>query len=439
MNLMRKLRQIVLVLGDVCLAYLALFLTVVFGFWGNFSWQIFWQHFLPFSFLYLFWFIIFFIFGLYDLNLIRPKTEFLGRIGQAFLLCLGLGIAFFYIIPFFGITPKVNLLINIIIFAALISVWRRYFYHLFSSFYLQNIAFLGENHLAKVLVKEIESQPHLGYKFVKFLDPKKSLFSQLKSKKIDSLIIAQDITSQPKLIQELYKCLPLKINFMDLSQAYELFFYKVPVDFLSQSWFLKNLREGEKKIYDNIKRIEDIIFGSLIITLTSPLWLIFSILIKLEDKGPVFYKQERVGKDKKVILLWKFRSMKTDSEKRGEPRWAEVKDPRVTRIGRFLRRSHLDEVPQMLNVLKGDISLAGPRPERPEFVKKLEKEIPHYHLRHIIKPGFTGWGQIKFRYARTIMDSHEKFQYDLYYIKNRSFFLDLGILLKTFQLFFKSD
>jgi len=436
--MIKKLRQTVLFFGDLVSGYLALFLTIVFGFWGNFSWQIFWQHLFPFTLLYFFWFILFYIFGLYDLNLIRPKFEFLARTGQCFLVCLGLGIAFFYIIPFFGITPKVNLLINIVIFAVLISIWRRCFYYIFSSFYIKNIAFLGKNPLVKTLAKEIESNPHFGYKVVKFIDPKKPFFPQLKGKKIDSLIIAKDITSQPKLIKELYKCLPLKINLMELSQAYELLLHKIPIGFLNQSWFLRNLREDEKKIYDNIKRIEDIVLAIIIIILTLPLWLIFSILIKLEDKGPVFYKQERVGKNKKTFLLWKFRSMKPNSEKKGKPRWAEKDDPRVTKTGRFLRRSHLDEIPQMLNILKGDISLVGPRPERPEFVRKLEKEIPHYHLRHIIKPGFTGWAQIKFRYARSVMDSLEKFQYDLYYIKNRSLFLDLGILLKTFQLFFKN-
>lgn len=129
--------------------------------------------------------------------------------------------------------------------------------------------------------------------------------------------------------------------------------------------------------------------------------------------------------------------MRPEAEKTTGPLWAKEKDERATKIGEFLRKTHLDELPQMINVIKGNISLAGPRPERPEFVRQLEKEIPHYHLRHIIKPGFTGWAQIKFRYGRSVMDSQEKFQYDLYYLKNRSLFLDLGILLKTFQLFFK--
>jgi len=437
--MLKRVREIILVFGDIALALAALFLTVRIGFWESFNWLIFYKHFFPFIFLYFFWFLLFYIFGLYDLDLIRPKLEFLARTGECFLACLGLGIGFFYLIPFFGITPKTNLLINILIFGGLFSIWRRSFYYIFSSLFLERVAFLGKNSLSQKLANQIKKNPQLGYKMIGFLDPRKNIFSQVKRKRIETLIIARELNGKSKLTRDLYKCLLLKINFLDLAKAYEILFQKIPIDFVSQTWFLENLAEGEKKIYDKLKRAGDVILAILMIIVSSPLWLIFSWLIKLEDKGPVFYTQKRVGKDRKEFFLWKFRSMKVGAEKEGGAKWAEKDDPRVTKIGKILRKIHLDELPQMINVLKGDISLVGPRPERPEFVKKLEKEIPHYHLRHIIKPGFTGWAQIKFRYARSLMDSHEKFQYDLYYIKNRSLTLDLGILLKTFQLLFKSE
>jgi exopolysaccharide biosynthesis polyprenyl glycosylphosphotransferase len=230
----------------------------------------------------------------------------------------------------------------------------------------------------------------------------------------------------------------LGINFLDFPSFYERITEKIPVTSISKVWFFENLKEGEKRIYDKFKKIFDVIVASIILFLTIPLWLLITLAIKIEDGGPVFYIQERVGKNKKIFKLIKFRSMIKEAEKEG-PKWAEIEDQRITKVGKFLRRFHLDEIPQMMNVIRGDISLVGPRPERPEFVEKLEKEIPYYNLRHIIKPGFTGWAQIKFRYARSIMDSLEKFQYDLYYIKNRSLFLDLKILLKTFQLFFKKE
>ena len=264
------------------------------------------------------------------------------------------------------------------------------------------------------------------------------LAPQIKKDKINTLIIAQSIAQQKNLTRELYSCLPLGINFLALPTAYEIIFQKIPVDFINQEWFLSNLAEGEKKAYDKIKRLLEIFLAITIIALTSPAWLVIAFLIKKEGKGKVFYKQQRAGKEGKLFWLYKFRTMRPDAEKNG-PEWAKKNDDRATKIGKILRKIHLDELPQMLNILKGDISLVGPRPERPEFVKKLEREIPHYQLRHIIKPGFTGWAQIKFRYARTAMDSQEKFQYDLYYLKNRSFFMDLGILLKTFQILFRGE
>ncbi len=435
---MVRIRQFILLIGDLILCYLSLFITVIIGFWGTFNWEIYAKHTLPFSLIFFFWLVVLYIFGLYDLDLIRPKVEFLLRLGETFIISLLIGATFFYTVPFFKITPKTNLLIEIAIFTFFVFLWRKLFCSLFSSFYRQNIAFLGKNSLAGKMAEKFGNQPQLGYNPIGFIDIKKDLLRQLKNKKIDTLAITDDISQNPRLVEQLYNSLPLKINLIDFSEIYEVIFRKIPIDFIDYNWFLKNLREGKKRIYDNIKRIEDIILGSLITILTSPLWLIFSLLIKMEDKGPVFYRQKRVGKNKEVFWLWKFRSMRPDSEKEGA-KWADKKDNRVTKIGSFLRKSHLDEIAQMINVIKGDLSMVGPRPERPVFVKKLEKEIPHYHLRHIIKPGFTGWAQVNFRYARTVLDSHEKFQYDLYYLKNRSFSLDLSCLLKTFYLFFKRE
>ena len=436
--MMKKIRQGVLIFGDILLAGASLILTLKLGFWERFSWEIFYNHLGPFSLLYFFWLLIFYVFGLYDLNLIRPKFEFLTRTGECLIVCFLLGLGFFYLIPLFEISPKTNLFINIVVLGILLTAWRRSFYHLFSFYIVRRVAILGKNSSAEKLALSLKNNPQLGYRVVKFLEAEEKIYPQIKRNKIDTLIIATNLGKKPKLTQNLYRCLNLKIDFMDLSRAYEVLLQKIPIDFVSQSWFLENLSEGEKKTYDKLKRARDAVIAALVIGVTSPLWLIFALLIKKGDKGPVFYKQKRVGKDREIFWLWKFRSMVQGAEKR-EAKWAEKDDPRITKVGRVLRKSHLDELPQLISVLKGSLSLVGPRPERPEFVSNLEKEIPHYHLRHIIKPGITGWAQINFRYARSVSDSHQKFQFDLYYIKNRSSALDLGILLKTFQLFFKKD
>lgn len=179
------------------------------------------------------------------------------------------------------------------------------------------------------------------------------------------------------------------------------------------------------------KRFLDLLTSLSILILTLPLWMIIAAMIKLNSHGPVLYRQIRVGKDGRHFKMLKFRSMKTDAEKHTGPVWAGRNDPRVTKVGRFLRKTHLDELPQFLNVVKGDMSLVGPRPERPFFVEKLSKEIPLYKHRHRVKPGITGWAQVKYKYDENIEDVRNKIKYDLFYIENNSWRLDLKILFNT--------
>jgi len=429
-----NLRKFLLLWGDITCLYLSLLGTVFFS--SKEEWV--WLHFVPFSIIYFFWLIIFYIFGLYDLKIVKSGPFFYTKILGALLACLGLGIVFFYLTPFFGITPKTNLVLNLFIFGVLFIIWRKIFYALFSTRIFNRIVIIGQNQQAQELAKEISLRPYLGYKLIE-LDISRDLLPQIKENKIDTIIIPDNLETNSWLTKNLYQSLPARVNFMDWAKAYEIICNKIPVSFVGQAWFLKNLKEGEKGLYDKTKNKIDIILAGLLLIVFSPLWLVIALLIKLEDGGPIFYSQERVGKDRKLFFLLKFRSMKIDAESKTGPVWAKNEDPRATKIGRWLRRMHLDELPQMINVLKGDICLVGPRPERPEFVEELDKEIPYYHIRHLIKPGFTGWAQLKFRYGRSVMDSKEKFQYDLYYMKNRSFLLDIGILLRTFQLFFKKE
>lgn len=430
------LRKILLISGDIFLLYLALFLTVFLNFQEKFG-ETLAEHLLPFSILYFLWLVIFYIFGLYDLNIIRASFTFHSRLLSALGFGLVIGIILFYLFPILGITPRTNLLLNIFIFGTFMLGWRRLFYHFFSSRFLTNVGILGTNLEIETLGKEIIKRPYLGYKMVMGFNGQGDLLSQIQENKIDVLVVSQESKSDPKFLENLYRCLPARVNFMDWAKTYEMICDKIPLSFINQSWFLENLTEGGKKFYDFIKRAIDTTLALILLIATCPLWLMITLAIKLEDGGIILYKQKRIGKDRKSFILLKFRSMKTGAEKKTGPVWAKEDDPRATKIGRLIRRLHLDELPQMINVLKGDIALVGPRPERPEFVENLEKEIPHFHLRHLIQPGFTGWAQIKFRYGRSIMDSHEKFQYDLYYLKNRSILLDIGIILKTFQLFLK--
>jgi len=433
-----NIRRSLLIVSDILLLYLSLVVTVYFRLGGKFGWINLYEHLLPFSILYFFWLIIFYIFGLYDLNIIKIRETFYARFFGAILAALVIGLSFFYLFRITEVTPKTNLVLNILIFAVLLFLWRKIFLALFSSRFLTRVAIVGEQNQAQKLAEEINSRPYLGYK-VMSLDMSRDLPDQINENKIEVILVPPDLVFDSELIKNLYRCLPTGIKFLNWTRAYEIIAEKIPVSLVNHVWFLENLGEGEKIFYDKLKRTLDIILAAIVIAATLPFWILIAIFIKLEDRGPIIYTQERVGKDGKPFPLLKFRSMEPEAEKKTGPLWAEEKDRRATKVGAFLRRIHLDELPQMINVLRGEISLVGPRPERPEFIRQLGKEISHYQLRHIIKPGFTGWAQIKFRYGRSVMDSQEKFQYDLYYLKNRSLLLDLGILLKTFQLFFKKD
>jgi exopolysaccharide biosynthesis polyprenyl glycosylphosphotransferase len=185
---------------------------------------------------------------------------------------------------------------------------------------------------------------------------------------------------------------------------------------------------------DTVKRVFDLLVSLSLLTVTSPIMLITAILIKLESHGPVFYRQERIGQHGRPFSIFKFRSMRADAEKDGRPQWARKNDDRITLIGRFIRRTRIDELPQVFNVFMGEMSFVGPRPERPYFVADLNRKIPYYGVRHIVKPGITGWAQVRYPYGASVEDSLEKLQYDLYYVKNHSLFLDLMILTQTVQV-----
>jgi exopolysaccharide biosynthesis polyprenyl glycosylphosphotransferase len=209
---------------------------------------------------------------------------------------------------------------------------------------------------------------------------------------------------------------------------------RVDIERLPAGWlvFSRAMREGALEA--GIRRAFDIVLSAALLAFTLPLLVLAAIAIKLDSPGPIFYRQERVGRDNKVFNLFKFRSMRTDAEAGGRAIWASKSDPRVTRVGRFMRLTRIDEIPQVLNVLRGDMAFVGPRPERPGFVEQLGRQIPHYHDRACVKPGITGWAQVNYPYGASVEDARMKLAYDLYYVRRRSLFLDLLILVATVRV-----
>jgi exopolysaccharide biosynthesis polyprenyl glycosylphosphotransferase len=224
----------------------------------------------------------------------------------------------------------------------------------------------------------------------------------------------------------------LQVN--DAVEFYEEVSGKIWVEALNPQWFVYTNGFDCSQSGTCLKRCFDVMFATLLVLLTAPLLVVIAFAIKFNSPGPVFFRQIRVGLYGQPFVIYKFRSMRNDAELESGPSWAAECDDRVTRIGRVLRTFHLDELPQLFNVLKGEMSMVGPRPERPCFVCFLEKEIPFYSLRHYLKPGITGWAQIMCQYGASVADSYEKLQYDFYYAKHKSFRCDAAILLKTVRV-----
>ena len=232
-------------------------------------------------------------------------------------------------------------------------------------------------------------------------------------------------------LRELLDCRLSGVRVTDLARFFERVHGKVPIELLKVSWLIygDGYRQGWWRTA--VKRGFDVVIALLLLLVTLPILLMFSLLIVLDSRGPVIYRQARVGRGGKVFTVLKFRSMASDAEKGGNPEWAKENDHRVTRIGRLMRRTRIDELPQLLNVLRGEMSFVGPRPERPEFVEMLTQQIPFYAVRHSVKPGISGWAQVRYSYGASVEQAVRKLEYDLYYVKNHTLLLDLLILIET--------
>jgi sugar transferase (PEP-CTERM system associated) len=235
-------------------------------------------------------------------------------------------------------------------------------------------------------------------------------------------------------IQDLLECKLNGIKVTDSAAFFERERGQIRVNSLYPSWLVFGGGFDQSLLRSGIKRTFDIAASCVLLAATFPVMLVTALCILLEDGAPVFYRQERVGKGGKTFMVLKFRSMYKDAEKGGKPQWAVTDDPRITRVGRIIRKLRIDELPQVFNVLGGDMSFVGPRPERPYFVDQLCGEVPFYNVRHSIKPGITGWAQVRYQYGASIQDAIEKLQYDLYYVKNHSLFLDIIILIDTIEV-----
>ena len=389
---------------------------------------------------------------LYNLQAISRRAELLVRLAQSLGAASLILAMFYYMAPALMLGRGISISAAILIGVSLV-VWRLVVDATGGFFRpVHRVLIAGTGPVGIRVAKEIIDHPELNFKVVGFLDEKgenigKSLFNPriiggvaqveefVERESVHRVVLSLAERRGQTPIAQLLKVRMKGIPVENASSLYEQITGRIMVDSVSPSALIHSKGFRKNAVLLFAKRAIDIVVSAVGLVVLSPLLILIGLAIYVESGGPLFYLQDRVGAGGSVFRILKFRSMRPDAEQDG-PRWAQREDDRVTRVGRMLRRFRLDEVPQFVNVLKGDMSLVGPRPERPQFVSMLEPAIPYYLLRHSVRPGITGWAQIKFQYTSSIEDAKTKLEYDLFYIKNISIAFDVVILLRTIQVVF---
>lgn len=438
MSILPKKEAIILFFGDIFFFTFSLWFALYLRFAEIPTVERLVSHFVPFSILFVVWVLVYYIAGLYDKHTLILKSKIPSTIFNAQVLNSIFAVLFFYIIPSFGITPKTILFLYLIISFIGVLGWRLYGTKTFSSKDREPALLIGSGEEMKELLTEVNGNTRYDLFFMSSIDVsdvdsisiQEDIITTVYSNNIK--IIAVDFSHEKiaPLLPHLYNLIFSKVRFIDSHRIYEDIFDRIPLSLVTYSWFLENISISPNFSYDFLKRLMDFVLSLILGVFSLVFYPFVCIAIKLDDGGDLFISQDRVGRDSKIVRLYKFRSMS-----RNEVDLNSGKGNKITRVGGFLRRTRIDELPQLWNVIKGDISLIGPRPELPTGVAIYEKEIPYYNIRHLIAPGLSGWAQIHQEnhphHGAEVNLTREKLTYDIYYIKNRSFLLDIKIALKT--------
>lgn len=440
MSSLIKKEAIILFFGDIILFVFSLWVTLFVRFSEIPTNEVFSIHFVPFSILFVVWIFVYFIAGLYEKHTLILKSKLPNIIFNAQLVNSIFAIIFFYTIPIFGITPKTILFIYLVVSFVGVLLWRLYGTSIFGRLEKQPALLIGAGDEMRELLDEVNGNNRYDLHFVtsidvhnvNAIDVQEDIVKPVYSN--DIKIIAIDFSHEKvaPLLPHLYNLIFSKVRFIDSHRIYEDIFDRIPLSLVNYSWFLENISVSPKFTYDFLKRLMDVTLATILGIISLVFYPFVYLAIKLDDGGKVFIRQERVGKDGKLFKLFKFRTFMFD-----EASIHGREDNKITKVGKFLRKSRIDELPQLWNIFAGDISLIGPRPELPSGVALYDKEIPYYNIRHLIKPGLSGWAQIHQdnhpHHSAHISLTKEKLTYDIFYIKNRSFWLDIKIALKTIK------
>lgn len=429
MDFYRNRDAVLLFLGDIIFWVIALWLTLLVRYAEVPGMPIFQQHIEAFWIIFLIWALSFFIANLYGRQTVITREKLPNTIFNTQIINSIIAVLFFYFIPYFGITPKVNLFIDLVFSFLLILLWRLFIVNYVIVGKKLDGVIVGEGQEVNEIQKEIGKNQK--YKLhLEQLPTTTDAFKTIDKKKPQIVILNVRGSAFHERSSSLHNFLFSKISFADINDVYEGLFGRVAVSLLDDNWFLENVSLRSQLVYTWAKRIMDIVISFILAILSLPFYPLVYIAIKLDDGGPIFITQERIGESNKPITITKFRSMSVSDD----GKWVKKKDPRITRTGSLLRKTRIDELPQLFDVLRGSLSLIGPRPELPKLAHVYEEQIPYYKMRHLIKPGLSGWAQIHHeKPPHSIEETKEKLSYDLYYIKNKGIMTDVKIALRTIK------
>jgi exopolysaccharide biosynthesis polyprenyl glycosylphosphotransferase len=408
----------------------SLFLALWIRYGQNLTPEIQATHLKAFSLIFLFWLVVFFSHGLFDFSVLRRYTKLFFSLLSASVVNIIIAITIFYSQSNWLLRPGRFLILQVVLAFTLLFSWHLFIKYVFKNRLTQGLYLFSFNNELRELEQEIVANSFLGFRVLGHLNSE--TLDSIKFNSSVGIILPDNLQANPDILKKFYELRTLGVNFYNHKDFYEQLLRRVYLSQINEIWFLENIEYREKRIYNLIKRLVDVLLGLVGVGLFLISLPLVALIIVLNSRGGIFFAQERVGQHGKKFKVYKYRTMKQGT---ATNTWTSVNDPRITSVGKFLRMSRIDELPQFINLILGNMSLVGPRPEQPHLVEDLKRTVPFYDERHLVKPGLTGWAQLNI-YASTLEETKLKLQYDLYYIKHRSILFDLEIIIKTIYYIF---
>jgi lipopolysaccharide/colanic/teichoic acid biosynthesis glycosyltransferase len=433
MTIVNRKEPSLLAIGDLIILFVSLLLTLALRYGRVPSEGLIDLHVFPFAIIFGYSLVSFYIFGLYGRMISLARSSVPGNVLRAQIINAVIAVFLFYFVPAFTVTPKITLFIYLALSTSFLLLWRIGASPLLSLQRRNPALLIAGGKEAEELLREMKLNSRLALDCQKQIDPTQkieNISAELDATQYQYIIADMNNPQVESLLPELYRRYFPTARVIDMHDLYEDVFNRIPLSRMNYAWIMSNVSSISPKVYDLLKRVGDIALGVIVGLVACILYPFVALAIKIEDGGPVFIRQERLGRNNQIFHIWKFRTM----QRSDGGVWLPVSENKVTRIGHFLRKSRIDELPQALSIIKGDMSLIGPRADIIDLGKRLAGEIPYYSIRTVVTPGLTGWAQInQEKPPQSVEETKTRLTYDLFYIKHRSVMLDFVITLRTLK------